>query len=155
MCWLRRILLRVASTLTSCPIVVNFELPQVPEDYVHRIGRTGRAGSSGEAVSLVCVDEARLLRDIERLLKRENSGQDRAWFQARPEHQGRTNRDRATYSATTSRRHHPISASHNHVRHRVRNQRVAVAVGKAVVLARFTLPVQERAKGRSISHCCV
>jgi ATP-dependent RNA helicase RhlE len=43
----------------------------VPEDYVHRIGRTGRAGSSGEATSLVCVDEHKLLRDIERLLKRE------------------------------------------------------------------------------------
>ena len=50
------------------PHVVNFELPNVPEDYVHRIGRTGRAGSSGEALSLVCVDELKLLRDIERLL---------------------------------------------------------------------------------------
>jgi ATP-dependent RNA helicase RhlE len=46
-------------------------LPNVPEDYVHRIGRTGRAGASGEAVSLVCIDEHKLLRDIERLLKRE------------------------------------------------------------------------------------
>ncbi|HJV50122.1 MAG TPA: DEAD/DEAH box helicase [Noviherbaspirillum sp.] len=53
------------------PHVVNYELPNVPEDYVHRIGRTGRAGSSGQAVSLVCVDEHKLLRDIERLLKRE------------------------------------------------------------------------------------
>ncbi|HQW19473.1 MAG TPA: DEAD/DEAH box helicase [Rhodocyclaceae bacterium] len=52
------------------PHVVNYELPNVPEDYVHRIGRTGRAGSSGEAVSLVCVDEHALLRDIERLLKK-------------------------------------------------------------------------------------
>jgi ATP-dependent RNA helicase RhlE len=51
--------------------VVNYELPNVPEDYVHRIGRTGRAGSSGQAVSLVCVDEHKLLRDIERLLKRD------------------------------------------------------------------------------------
>ncbi len=53
------------------PHVVNYELPNVPEDYVHRIGRTGRAGSSGEAVSLVCIDEHRLLRDIERLLKKD------------------------------------------------------------------------------------
>ncbi|MBA3603948.1 MAG: DEAD/DEAH box helicase [Parachlamydiaceae bacterium] len=52
------------------PHVVNFDLPNVPEDYVHRIGRTGRAGNSGEAVSLVCIDEHQLLRDIERLLKR-------------------------------------------------------------------------------------
>lgn len=53
------------------PHVVNYELPNVPEDYVHRIGRTGRAECTGEAVSLVCVDEHKLLRDIERLLKRE------------------------------------------------------------------------------------
>ena len=52
------------------PHVVNFELPQVPEDYVHRIGRTGRAGNEGQAISLVCIDEHRLLRDIERLLKK-------------------------------------------------------------------------------------
>jgi ATP-dependent RNA helicase RhlE len=51
------------------PHVVNFELPNVPEDYVHRIGRTGRAGNKGEAISLVCIDEDKLLRDIERLIK--------------------------------------------------------------------------------------
>jgi len=53
------------------PHVVNYELPNVPEDYVHRIGRTGRAGAEGEAISLVCVDEHKLLKDIERLIKRE------------------------------------------------------------------------------------
>jgi len=53
------------------PNVVNFELPNVPEDYVHRIGRTARAGLSGKAVSLVCIDEAKLLRDIEKLIRRE------------------------------------------------------------------------------------
>ena len=57
--------------IDQLPHVVNFELPNVAEDYVHRIGRTGRAGNEGEAVSLVCVDEHKLLRDIERLLKRE------------------------------------------------------------------------------------
>ncbi|MEW5838860.1 MAG: DEAD/DEAH box helicase [Pseudomonadota bacterium] len=57
--------------IAELPHVVNFELPNVPEDYVHRIGRTGRAGSTGEAISLVCIDEAKLLRDIERLIKRE------------------------------------------------------------------------------------
>jgi ATP-dependent RNA helicase RhlE len=51
------------------PHVVNYELPNVPEDYVHRIGRTARAGQEGQAISLVCVDELKLLRDIERLLK--------------------------------------------------------------------------------------
>ncbi len=57
--------------ISQLPHVVNFELPNVPEDYVHRIGRTGRAGNEGEAMSLVCVDEHKLLRDIERLIKRD------------------------------------------------------------------------------------
>ena len=52
------------------PHVVNFELPNVPEDYVHRIGRTGRAGATGEAISLVCLDEEIFVKDIERLIKR-------------------------------------------------------------------------------------
>jgi ATP-dependent RNA helicase RhlE len=55
--------------IDQLPHVVNYELPNVPEDYVHRIGRTGRAGNEGEAISLVCVDEHKLLKDIERLLK--------------------------------------------------------------------------------------
>jgi ATP-dependent RNA helicase RhlE len=53
------------------PHVVNYELPNVPEDYVHRIGRTGRAGEEGAALSLVGGDELKLLRDIQRLLKKE------------------------------------------------------------------------------------
>ena len=57
--------------ISELPHVVNFELPNVAEDYVHRIGRTGRAGSEGEASSLVCIDEHKLLKDIERLIKRE------------------------------------------------------------------------------------
>ncbi len=56
--------------IEQLPHVVNFELPMVPEDYVHRIGRTGRAGVDGQAISLVCVDEAPLLRAIQALLKR-------------------------------------------------------------------------------------
>jgi ATP-dependent RNA helicase RhlE len=56
--------------IRELPHVVNYELPHVPEDYVHRIGRTARAGSSGSAVSLVSSDEAPLLRDIEKLLRR-------------------------------------------------------------------------------------
>ena len=54
--------------ISQLPHVVNFDLPDVPEDYVHRIGRTGRAGSSGEAISLVCADEIKQLSDIERLI---------------------------------------------------------------------------------------
>jgi len=57
--------------IDQLPHVVNYELPNVPEDYVHRIGRTGRAGNEGEAMSLVCVDENKLLKDIERLIKKE------------------------------------------------------------------------------------
>ncbi|MEA5502443.1 DEAD/DEAH box helicase [Halotia wernerae UHCC 0503] len=55
--------------ISELPHVVNFDLPNVPEDYVHRIGRTGRAGASGEAISLVCVDEYPLLADIEKLIE--------------------------------------------------------------------------------------
>jgi ATP-dependent RNA helicase RhlE len=56
--------------ISELPIVVNFELPNVPEDYVHRIGRTGRADSEGEALSLVCIDEHKFLADIEKLTQR-------------------------------------------------------------------------------------
>jgi len=56
--------------IKELPHVVNYELPNVPEDYVHRIGRTGRAGASGIAVSLVAHDEKDLLRDIERVLRK-------------------------------------------------------------------------------------
>jgi ATP-dependent RNA helicase RhlE len=55
--------------IDQLPHVINYDLPNVPEDYVHRIGRTGRAGSNGVAVSLVCVDEHGMLKDIERLIK--------------------------------------------------------------------------------------
>ncbi len=57
--------------IDQLPHVVNYELPNVPEDYVHRIGRTGRAGQCGEAVSLVCIDEHKLLFDIEKFIKNE------------------------------------------------------------------------------------
>jgi ATP-dependent RNA helicase RhlE len=56
--------------IDQLPHVVNYDLPNVPQDYVHRIGRTGRAGAAGHAISLVCVDEHPFLRDIERLIKR-------------------------------------------------------------------------------------
>ena len=56
--------------ISELPQVVNFELPDVPEDYVHRIGRTGRAGAQGQAISLVSSEESKQLRDIERLTKK-------------------------------------------------------------------------------------
>ena len=65
--------------------VVNYDLPNVPEDYVHRIGRTGRAGSTGDAVSLVCADEIKQLRDIERLIRRDLARVEVEGFE--PEHQ--------------------------------------------------------------------
>jgi len=56
--------------IEALPHVVNYELPMVPEDYVHRIGRTGRAGLEGTAISLVSAEEQELMRDIEKLLKK-------------------------------------------------------------------------------------
>jgi ATP-dependent RNA helicase RhlE len=57
--------------IEDLPHVVNYEIPNVSEDYVHRIGRTGRAGASGEAVSLVCLDEEGFMMEIERFTKQE------------------------------------------------------------------------------------
>ena len=57
--------------IEELPHVVNFELPWNPQDYIHRIGRTGRAGLTGDAISLVCIDEADLLRGVQRLLRRQ------------------------------------------------------------------------------------
>jgi ATP-dependent RNA helicase RhlE len=70
--------------IDQLPHVVNFELPNVPEDYVHRIGRTGRAGNEGWACSLVCVDELKLLADIEKLLKRKIEKKQEIGFDVNP-----------------------------------------------------------------------
>jgi ATP-dependent RNA helicase RhlE len=70
--------------IDGLPHVVNFELPLVAEDYVHRIGRTARAGARGEAHSLVCIDEHGLLRDIERLLQRSIPVRDYPGFEPDP-----------------------------------------------------------------------
>ncbi|MEA5579320.1 DEAD/DEAH box helicase [Anabaena sp. UHCC 0451] len=71
--------------ISELPHVVNFDLPNVPEDYVHRIGRTGRAGAKGEAVSLVCVDEKHLLVDIEKLIQQKLSLEVVAGFGVNPD----------------------------------------------------------------------
>lgn len=70
--------------IDQLPHVVNYDLPNVPEDYVHRIGRTGRAGATGEAVSLVCVDELDMLKDIEKLIKRKLPSEVVAGFEPDP-----------------------------------------------------------------------
>jgi ATP-dependent RNA helicase RhlE len=56
--------------IDDVPLVVNYDMPYVPEDYIHRVGRTGRAGAAGEAISFCAPDEQKLLAEIERLLKR-------------------------------------------------------------------------------------
>jgi superfamily II DNA/RNA helicase len=72
--------------IDSLPMVINYEIPHAAEDYVHRIGRTGRAGASGTAISLVAPEEERYLADIEKLIKTEIK-KERA---AVPEHAART-----------------------------------------------------------------
>ena len=70
--------------IEQLPHVVNFDLPHVPEDYVHRIGRTGRAGATGEAISLVCADDKPLLADIEKLIRRQVPREIIAGFEPNP-----------------------------------------------------------------------
>ena len=69
------------------PYVINYELPHVPEDYVHRIGRTGRAGKMGNAISLVCAHEVGYLVDIEKLIKRPIEQIEVAGFEPEPEYE--------------------------------------------------------------------
>jgi len=68
--------------IDQLPHVVNFDLPNVSEDYIHRIGRTGRAGAEGEALSLVCAEESKLLRDIEKLIRMDLERKSVAGFEA-------------------------------------------------------------------------
>lgn len=82
--------------IEELPHVVNYELPNVPEDYVHRIGRTGRAAATGEALSLVCVDEHKLLRDIERLLKKEIPRIETPGYEVGPVDQSRADSERSS-----------------------------------------------------------
>jgi len=110
--------------IDKLPHVVNYELPHVPEDYVHRIGRTARAGLDGHAVSLVCVDEQKLLRDIEQLLKRDIDKEAVAGFdpdpriKAEPINKGRSQRSNA-------RRSNPRKKSSHDVRRKGRAKRAS------------------------------
>jgi ATP-dependent RNA helicase RhlE len=109
--------------IDQLPHVVNYELPNVPEDYVHRIGRTGRAGREGEAVSLVSPDEEKLLRDIERLLNTKLPRIVPEGFKAsgiappaEPEHRGRSNNSRGRTSTNNSARGSSGGRSNNSAR---------------------------------------
>jgi len=112
--------------IDKLPHVVNYELPHVPEDYVHRIGRTARAGLDGNAVSLVCVDEQKLLRDIEQLLKRDIDKETIAGFdpdpriRAEPINKGRPQR-------SNSRRSKPRKKNPHDVRRRGNSNRASTS----------------------------
>lgn len=107
------------------PYVVNFELPNVPGDYVHRIGRTARAGREGHAISLVCIDERQLLADIERLIKRKIDVHVVKGFEpdprikAEPIQKGRSQQPRRRQS----RPHHRSGSGSGKARTGSRNQR--------------------------------
>ncbi len=78
--------------IEQLPHVINFDLPHVPEDYVHRIGRTGRAGATGEAISLVCADDKPLLADIERCDSAPGAARDHRRLRAESERARRADR---------------------------------------------------------------
>jgi ATP-dependent RNA helicase RhlE len=111
--------------IDDLPLVINYELPYVPEDYIHRIGRTGRAGASGEAISLCSPDEEKLLTEIERMLKRTIPvatpdgfvARAEASSAARPTHEAREPRGtkrapQTTRSAAHAKPHSPHADSH-------------------------------------------
>ncbi|MGH8673824.1 MAG: helicase-related protein, partial [Burkholderiales bacterium] len=111
--------------IDELPHVVNFDMPHVPEEYVHRIGRTGRAGSSGEAVSLVCHDDRPLMAAIEKLMNRKvelrviagfepgKNQQQREPVQNRPRHQPRPHHQRRAENKSPSRPAQPPHRPHH------------------------------------------
>jgi ATP-dependent RNA helicase RhlE len=122
-----RVLLLVATEVAArgldieaLPHVVNFELPMVPNDYVHRIGRTGRAGVTGTAVSLVCVDEAPLLREIERLVRAPIRSEVVAGFEPNRDIRAEPIRLRSGQHGGGQRRYHPAPRHESGDRGRVR-----------------------------------
>jgi ATP-dependent RNA helicase RhlE len=85
--------------IDDMPLVVNYELPHVPEDYIHRIGRTGRAGATGEAISFVAPEEEKYLTEIEKLLKKKVAIEVAQGFE--PEREATSRRDAATHEPRT------------------------------------------------------
>src|SRR5262249_4742272 len=104
--------------IDQLPVVVNFDLPMVAEDYVHRIGRTGRAGAEGLAVSLVAHEESGLLRDIRRLLKQDIAIENVTGFEPsqplRLEGPGSGNRPAFGKPKAHARRPHPHAPNNKH-----------------------------------------
>ncbi len=92
--------------IDQLPAVINFDLPMVAEDYVHRIGRTGRAGAEGQAISLVCHEETGLLRDIQKLIKREIAVEPVAGFEP--------SQPLATTGKDANQRPNPRAATRSH-----------------------------------------
>ncbi|MFZ5463246.1 MAG: DEAD/DEAH box helicase, partial [Pseudomonadota bacterium] len=98
--------------IDDLPHVINFELPHVPEDYVHRIGRTGRAGKSGDATSLVCAEERGRLAEIEKLIERQIEQVVIPGFEPEPEYYEPVDRGRRAkghgHQAERERKHHAL-----------------------------------------------
>ena len=109
--------------IEQLPHVVNVELPMVPSDYLHRIGRTGRAGVEGDAISLVCVDERPLLREIERLLGAPIETQVIAGFEPDPRARPEPIRLRSGQGGGGRPPRHQAPASHSGAPRRGRPQR--------------------------------
>jgi ATP-dependent RNA helicase RhlE len=102
--------------IDQLPMVINFDLPMVAEDYVHRIGRTGRAGAEGLAISLVSHEEDGLLRDIRRLLKQDIAVEAIAGFEpSRPLRVDDSARSRPVQNQRPAQRHarRPHTSSNN------------------------------------------
>lgn len=118
------------------PHVVNFELPNVPEDYVHRIGRTGRAGLGGEAISLVSPEENSLLRDIEKLLGQKIQRREIPDFKRSP-----------TAASRTGPRHTESAKAHVKQDHKVKH-RAGAARGKKNVKSHKAVRTRDGAPRR-------
>jgi ATP-dependent RNA helicase RhlE len=98
------------------PHVINYELPNIPEDYVHRIGRTGRAGASGEAISIVSVDEFEYLRSIEKLLRLKLDSETIEGFEPTESLQqvlDKKSENKANHNSNNRSRNHRDKSKHN------------------------------------------
>jgi ATP-dependent RNA helicase RhlE len=128
--------------IRELPHVVNYELPHVPEDYVHRIGRTARAGGSGSAVSLVSSDEAPLLRDIEKLLQRSLPVTPLpAYPLAAAPHEGAAVKPAGSAGASRHQAHRPQGAVPHGARHQGRRQHRSPGSSSAPSIPRTRRPV--------------